>query len=85
MKLNERADIVGVRKLEKGLGVGVSIDDERIDWHPIFKDKKGSYIKIKDYFLEGFAEEGKVKKYYIKGDLWWAVNRFEKYLEEGDK
>ena len=85
MKLNERADIVGVRKLEKGLGVGVSIDDERIDWHPIFKDKKGPYIKIKDYFLEGFAEEGKVKKHYIKGELWWAVNRFEKYLEEGDK
>lgn len=86
MKLNERAKILGLRRF---LGNGVPtmallvcINDTDAILHNVFKDKKGSYIKIKDYYLEGFEDLGKVKKYYLKDDLWWAVNRFEKYLEK---
>ena len=44
----------------------------------VLKDKKGSYIKM------SIPESKTKKKYYITDDLWWAVNRFEKYLEEGE-
>ena len=86
MKLNERAKIVGVGlyKLYRipKIVLSVQVDNSGVTVHEILKDKKGSYIKIKDYYVAGPEGTGKVKKYYIKDELWWAVYRFEKYLEK---
>ena len=76
MILNGKENIIGIQMIDKHLRLGL-LSDTGTQWYRIYSNKKGKYIKKHDTKTE------KIQNFYIKGELWWAVNRFEKYLEEG--
>ncbi|MCP1225704.1 hypothetical protein [Sebaldella sp. S0638] len=77
-------EIIGVVTIANKVNLMLAVIGSKDWWTAeVQKDKKGSYIKLSNKHVN-IAETTVRKKHYIKGELWWAVNRFEKYLEEGE-
>ncbi len=77
-------EVTGVINVDGKVNLMLAIEGSNDCWSTeVQKDKKGSYIKLSNKYVD-IAETTVRKKHYIKGELWWAVNRFEKYLEEGE-
>ncbi len=77
-------EVIGVIKVDGKVNLMLAVESSSDWWSAeVLRDKKGSYIKLSNKHVN-VAETTARKKHYIKGDLWWAANRFEKYLEEGD-
>ena len=78
-------EVIGVIKIDGKANLMLAIEGSSDWWSAeVQKDKKGSYFKLSSYYAN-IEESTSRKKYYIKGELWWAVNRFEKYLEESEE
>ena len=77
--------IIGVITVNNETGLMLEDDKSKNNWFTeILADKKGSYIKLDSKYLD-IPETTRKMRYYIKGELWWAVNRFEEYLKNCDE
>ena len=78
-------EVIGVIKVDGKVNLMLAIEGSSDWWSAeILRDKKGSYIKISDKHVN-ISKTVANKKLYIKGELWWAVNRFEEYLKNCDE
>ena len=78
-------EVIGVIKIDGKANLMLAIEGSSDWWSAeVQKDKKGSYIKLSNKYVN-IAKTTIRKKHYIKGELWWAVNRFEQYLKENDR
>ena len=78
-------EVIGVIKIDGKSNLMLAIEGSSDWWSAeVLRDKKGSYIKISDKHVN-ISKTVANKKHYIKGELWWAVNRFEQYLKENDR
>ena len=77
--------IIGVITVNNETGLMLEDDKSKNNWFTeILADKKGIYIKLDSKYLD-IPETTRKMRYYIKGELWWAVNRFEEYLKNCDE
>ena len=78
----ENIKVIGVITVDNKVNLMLAVKDSTDWWSAeVLKDKKGSYIKLSNKYVD-IAKTTTRKKYYIKDELWLAVNRFEKYLEK---
>ena len=85
MKKLKNIKVIGVMAIANKVNLLLAVTGSSDWWSAeVQKDKKGSYFKLSSYYAN-IEESTSRKKYYIKGELWWAVNRFEKYLEESEE
>ena len=78
-------EVIGVIKIDGKANLMLAIEGSSGWWSAeVQKDKKGSYIKLSNKYVN-IAKTTIRKKHYIKGELWWAVNRFEEYLKNCDE
>ena len=84
MKLKDNVKMTGIGIFDGKLSLIISERTGFMWFVEIFKDKKGSYIKFNSKYIDS-TEKKRGRKIYIKDDLWWAVNRFENYLNGYEK
>ncbi len=75
-------EVIGVIKVDDKVNLMLAVEGSSDWWSAeVLKDKKGSYIKVSDKHIN-ISKTVANKKLYIKGNLWWAVYKFEVYAEE---
>ena len=75
----------GIRLIGKKLNIIILHNNDLTLNYEVFTNKTGKYIKILGAHFKDrkdIPDLNKKKNFYLKDNLWWAVNRFEKYLEK---
>ena len=85
MKLTKNNKVIGFRLIGKKLNIIILHNNDLTLNYEVFTNKTGKYIKILGAHFKDrkdIPDLNKKKNFYLKDNLWWAVNRFEKYLEK---
>ena len=85
MELSKNNKIVGFKLIGKKLHITILHNNDLTYNYEIFSNKTGKYIKIAGAHFKdrkNITDLNKNKNFYLKDNLWWAVNRFEEYLKE---